>query len=118
MMAAENARDFATSLTFYAPDAVIQAPNMPTLNGHAAIREMYAQFTQPGAPPVQGAFTTRVLSLATSGDLAWEWGTASSTVTTPAGPVVGLSKQLIVWKKIDGEWLIAAMSWSSDEPRR
>ena len=118
MMAIENARDMAQALTFYAPDAVVQSPNMPEVKGVAAIRAMYSQQAKPGTPKMVGAIIENTVAVAGSGDLAWDHGTARTIITLPTGEVVALSKHLIVWKKIDGVWYIAGMSWSSDSPVR
>jgi hypothetical protein len=35
---------------------------------------------------------------------------------TPDGPVEDMGKYLVIWRKIDGEWFVAAIAVSSDAP--
>lgn len=116
MLAAENVRDFATSQTFYTADAVIQAPNTPEVRGREAISAMYAQMLPQDAPESSGSITERSVEVAASGDLAWERGLSTTTIQTPGGPWVLPGKHFMIWRKVDGLWHVAALSWSTDLP--
>lgn len=37
-------------------------------------------------------------------------------VKTPNGDELDMAKYLIVWKCVDGEWYVAALSFTSDAP--
>lgn len=116
MMALENARDLEAALAFYTTDAVVQAPGAPTVVGLDSIRAMYVRNMDPRRPQATGSFTDRTIWVAASGELAWEHGNASTTIAVPNGGVSFSSKQLIVWRKVDGEWRVAAMSFSANTP--
>ena len=53
-------------------------------------------------------------SVAQSGDLAYETGVNRMMFTTPQGDVLDVGKYLAVWKKVDGVWYVAALSFTSD----
>ena len=52
----------------------------------------------------------------TLGGLAYEYGINRFIFETPDGPFEDYGKYLAVWTKIDGEWFIAALSFSGDRP--
>ena len=60
--------------------------------------------------------TTTDLFVAASGDMAYEYGINRFIFETPDGPFEDYGKYLAVWTKIDGEWFIAALSFSGDRP--
>jgi hypothetical protein len=48
--------------------------------------------------------------------MAYEYGVNRFIFETPDGPLEDYGKYLAVWTKIDGEWFIAALSFSSNTP--
>jgi ketosteroid isomerase-like protein len=52
--------------------------------------------------------------MARSGDLAYETGVNCMVFRTPNGDVLAMGKYLIVWKKIDGQWYVATLGFTSD----
>jgi len=52
--------------------------------------------------------------MARSGDLAYETGVNRIVIRTPNGDMLDMGKYLIVWKKINGQWYVAALSFTSD----
>lgn len=116
MLALENAREMSKAVKFYADSAVLQGPGGPMIEGLATIRAIYERTPPPGMPVREGKVLSKVVKVAASGDLAWEYGTAQTTIKLPAGDVVELGKHLIIWKKVNGEWYITGMSWSNDKP--
>jgi len=58
--------------------------------------------------------TTTHLEMSESGDVAWEYGVNRIVYTSPDGALLDLQKYLATWRKIDGEWYVAAVSFSSD----
>lgn len=117
MLAAENARDMAKAITYYADDAVLQGPGMPPVEGIAAIRSIYEARENSGGPETEGKVLTQTVTVAASGDLAWEHGTSLTTIRLPTGDVLDYGKHIMVWRKVQGEWYLAGMSWSSDKPQ-
>jgi uncharacterized protein (TIGR02246 family) len=113
LSSAEAAMDAETAITFWAEDAIIQAPGAPEQQGKHAILDGYTEFF--GALKSFKSTTTNV-TLAASGDLAWEHGVNDMVVTTPGGDVAEKGKYLSVWKKVDGQWYVAAVAFSSNAP--
>lgn len=112
--AAEAARDVDGAVAFFAQDAIVQPADATQLRGHEAIAEMYHQWFQSGFKELSG--TTLEVTVSESGDLAYEYGINRTVLAGPEGNLVDVGKYLLVWKKIDGEWLIVALSFSSDAP--
>ena len=115
VVAAEEAQDIATALTFWADDAIAQPAGAPQVQGKAALRELYGQFFETGQLK-EFAGTTSHLAVSASGDLAYEYGVNRMVFAGPDGDLLDMGKYLAVWKKIDGEWFIVALSFTSDAP--
>ena len=111
IVAAETAMDTEAALAFWAPDAIVQPSGAPQIQGTEALRQMYDQFFSQVAA---FASTPTTYEIAASGDMAWEYGVNYITFIGPDGEFVDVGKYLAVWRKMDGEWLIAAVSFSSD----
>jgi uncharacterized protein (TIGR02246 family) len=111
---AEAEMDAEGAVAFYAEDAVVQPPGAPQLQGHEAILEMYRQFSDSGIKEFSG--TTSKVTVSRSGELAYEYGVNRLLLPGPKGDLQNLGKYLLVWKKIDGEWFIAALSFTWDSP--
>jgi ketosteroid isomerase-like protein len=99
--------------SYYAPDAVVLAPNAPAITGAAAIEAM---FKSMGAV---GSMTMTTDEVAGMGDLAYVRGRYAMTFT-PAGMTAAISdsgKYLEVFKKqADGTWKNYRDMFSSDVP--
>ena len=115
VVAAEAARDITAALTFWADDAIAQPAGAPQVRGTAALRDLYGQFFETGQLK-EFAGTTSHLTVSASGDLAYEYGINRMVVAGPEGDLLDMGKYLAVWKKIDGEWFIVALSFTSDAP--
>lgn len=113
--AAEAAMDREKSLTFWAKDAIVQPAGAPQITGHDAISALYKQFFEAsGMKTFSG--TTSQITVAASGDLAYETGVNRMTFGSPKGDLLDVGKYLTVWKKVDGGWYVAALSFTSDAP--
>ena len=88
---------------------------MPQIQGRAAVLELYRQYFQSGMVK-EFSGTTSHLEVSAGGDLAYEYGVNRMVLNGPAGDLLDMGKYLVVWKKIDGEWYIAALSFTSDAP--
>ena len=111
---AENAMDFDRVVTFFEENAAFQMANAPEIRGRAAIRKLYDDFQAMGVTGIES--TIADVQVAASGDLAFERGVNHLRIQTPGGEVTDVGKYLIVWRKTDGVWSIAALAASSDAP--
>ena len=85
----------------------------PLLRARAAIGNLYHEFfTTMGVKELVG--TPSRVEMARSADLAYETGVNRIVVRTPNGDMLDMGKYLIVWKKINGQWYVAALSFTSD----
>ncbi|HEU4830468.1 MAG TPA: DUF4440 domain-containing protein [Gemmatimonadales bacterium] len=114
IVAAMQARDAAAVSAYYAPDAQLLPPNRRSAMGPQAIRAAWAgDFSLPN---IDLTFEPRRIDVAASGDLASDIGTYRVSLDGPAGPVSDTGKYVVVWRKVNGEWKIAADMWNSDLP--
>ncbi len=107
-----NAKDFKGAAALYADDAIVLLPNQAAFQGRAAIQAWME------APPPLSNFQMKSLEIEGRGDLAYDRGTYSMTVT-PAGaaPIEDHGKYLTIWRKqADGSWKVLRDIWNSDLP--
>ena len=100
-------RDFDAAAALFAEDAVLMLPGQPMIGGSAAIRGALSATFAPGSPAVEVRVSH--VETARSGDLAFAYGTG---VTHAASPL--RSKWLAVFRKLDGDWKIAADTFNED----
>ncbi|MFL5500937.1 MAG: YybH family protein [Gemmatimonadaceae bacterium] len=113
LQAAETALDGDKAIAFWADDAVVQPAGSPAVVGKAAILNLYHEFfATMGVKELVG--TPSRLSMAQSGDLAYETGVNRIVIHTPGGDLLDMGKYLIVWKKVGGQWYVGALSFTSD----
>ena len=110
---AEKSGEYETAITFFTPDVVVQMADAPQFQGKDRLLEIYEAVLSTTAE-FEG--TTTDIVAAASGDLAYELGSNRFVFETPDGPVEVLGKYLGVWKRIEGEWYIAAIAISNDAP--
>jgi ketosteroid isomerase-like protein len=97
---------------FYAPDAVVMAPNVPAFHGREAIRGFWAQNLAAGS--VDLALTTDSVTQSCS-DLAVESGHYDVTITPSGGQAIHeAGKYVVVWKKSGGRWWATRDMFNSD----
>jgi ketosteroid isomerase-like protein len=111
VVAAEMAKEWERAVTFFTPDVVVQPANAPQVQGLDALLHLYETAL---ATMTEFESTNTDIVPAASGDLAYEYGINHFVFETPDGPVEDLGKYLAVWRKIEGEWYIAALAFSSD----
>jgi uncharacterized protein (TIGR02246 family) len=115
LIEAEHARDIGAIMAFWTEDAVLHPPGAPEIRGRAAIRAMYEEVFDGdmlkdfSAEPLQ-------VEVSMAGDIAYEIGTNEAIFPTPGGDMRNPGKYLTVWKKVDDQWLIAAISFSNNAP--
>ena len=108
------ANDFAAVAAHYAGDAVFMGPNMPLIEGRAAIQASYESI-----PGTVVAYSNTPVMIEGSGDLAYARGTIQMTVAVEGlpEPVSDTIKYIVILRKQpDGRWLLSAVCWNSDLP--
>ena len=115
IVAAEAAFDVEAALTFWAEDAIAQGAGIPQIQGQEAIGDLYRQFFE-GGQLKEFSGTTSYLEVSAAGALAYEYGVNRFVLAGPEGDLLDMGKYLGVGKKIDGEWYVAALSFTSDAP--
>ena len=105
-VAAFKASDFAAIEALMAPDALLLAPGAPPIQGAKAVAAMWE--TWGGLPNVAIEFGGTFAEVAASGELAYDYGTYTFAFDGEDGPFKENGKYIVVWKKIDGAWKIAA----------
>ena len=108
-MAGIAASDSAAIAANYAEDAVMMPPGTASVQG----REAIAQFWQDG---INAGIARVELApgevMAVSADTILERSTAR--VFNAAGDVIDQGKYVVVWRQVDGQWLMAWDIWNSD----
>ncbi len=110
-VAAEMAFDWEKAVTFFASDVIVQPANAPQIQGREAQLELYQNFPKM----IEFEATTTAIITSASRDMAYEYGINHFIFETPDGPVEDYGKYLIVWTKTEGEWFIAALSFSGNK---
>lgn len=114
LLAAARSHDAAAFAAVFAPDGLLLFPNRPIVRGQEAIQQAIApDFAMPG---FSVTWEQSDLMLAASGDLAVSNGTYHLTFSLPDGPVEDHGKYMTVWRKVDGEWRVAADMTNTDVP--
>jgi ketosteroid isomerase-like protein len=115
VVAAESAFDVEEALTFWAEGAIVQGAGAPQIQGKQAIGDLYRQYFESGMLK-EFSGETSYLEVSAAGDLAYEYGVNRFVLAGAEGDLLDMGKYLVVWKKIDGEWFIAALAFTSDAP--
>jgi uncharacterized protein (TIGR02246 family) len=103
--AAENRHDAEGMLEHMTDDAVMHLCGVPQVQGHGAIKQLYAAFFETF---VSTDITTIQIEVSSSGDMAWEFGAYVNEYKGPDGPIKEPGKYLGIYKKADGAWKAAA----------
>jgi len=110
---AENEHDEKTLLDFYADDVIAIGPNMPAFQGKDKMKELYKEML-PTIVSIEGR--SKHIEVSQSGDMAWDWGSNEAVYKGPDGNFEDKGKYFCTYKKVDGKWKCAAISWSSSNP--
>ena len=105
-------RNDKASAAFYEEDAIMVPPNHPDIRGRAAIEAFLASF-----PPFSD-YRLETLEIDGQGDVAYERGTNSMTLTPPGGaPAEWRSKYLVIYRRqTDGSWKVSREIFTPDAP--
>ena len=115
LQAAESAQNTDAALAFWAPDAIVQPAGSPQVQGRDAIRALYQSFFAGGQLKKLEGIPSQ-LEVSAGGDLAYEYGVNRMVFAGPKGDLLDVGKYLLVWKRIDGQWDVVALSFTSDAP--
>ena len=111
LVLAEGAFDVDEVVSYFAEDAIVQPSNSPQIQGKESIAKMYQQFfslEQLKEFHAKGAD----IVISESGDLAYQVGINRTVLAGDHGPQVLKGHWMIVWKRIEGKWLVAVMTFS------
>lgn len=115
--ASAQAKDADKFTSFYAEDGVVMMADAPDVSGKAAIREAIGGMMQD--PSFALSFSSDKVVVARSGDLAYETGTYSLTMSdAKKQPATEEGNYVVVWQKQpDGAWKVAVDAPVSDPPQ-
>jgi ketosteroid isomerase-like protein len=102
------AKDVDKFVSYFATDAAIHAPGMPSVSGPDAIRKTYGEMA--GAPGFDLSFAPTRAVVATSGDIGYTAGTYEMSM---AG-ATEKGKYVTTWKKENGEWKVVEDIFNAD----
>ena len=109
-VAAFNKADAAGVAATYSPDANAFPPHEAIVKGRTAIQRMWQGAIDSGITSISLA-TTEVES---AGNIAYESGTYEMKLKD--GKVADRGKYCVVWKKVNGQWMLHRDIWSTDMP--
>ncbi len=111
-LAAAQAGDVDSALSFWTEDAHVIAPGQPPYVGRQAIRQMLMDGL--ATPGYSVSWETTEIVVTPSGDVGYSFGTNAFTVPTPEGGLDTLRGQgVVVWRRgDDGRWRCAVDIWN------
>ncbi|HEU5285364.1 MAG TPA: DUF4440 domain-containing protein [Sphingomicrobium sp.] len=107
-------KDSAAIAQLYAEDAAVMPANEKAAQGRQAIGDWWNRSMQ--MPGYDLTFSTDQLLLSKSSDMALDRGTYRFAATPPSGAISDTGKYVVVWRKVGGEWKVAADIFNSDLP--
>jgi ketosteroid isomerase-like protein len=111
-VAAFKARDFSTIEAIYAPDGLFLPPDAPPTEGAKAAAEIWKSWGE--LPNVEVTFGPLRVEVASSGDMAYDYGAYTFAFDGDKGRVIDKGKYVVVWKKLNGVWKVAADMFNSN----
>jgi ketosteroid isomerase-like protein len=114
LIEAEVSRDIEAVMGFIASGVVLHPPGRPPVIGRESVREFYAEWF--AIPYTTIDVYEQQAAVAASGDLAYVLGQSALVLSGPQGDLPLPGKYLSIWRKIDDQWLLAAISWTANEP--
>jgi len=113
--AAQNAGDADAMMAMLAEDAVVFMNDMPAIVGREAFATAYGQVFGPVFVSTDLEISETVI--AESGDMAWVYGTQAMELNLPeAGLTRASGKWMTVMEKVDGEWMVTALTIAEVAP--
>lgn len=109
---AESKMDLDAAAGFWAADAILHVADRPPIIGRMLIRDYYHEFF--AGDVVAFERESHEVRLAKSGELAYSLGRHSFGLVRDGEDYSLTGKYLAVWKIIDGEWMLVAVSLTDD----
>lgn len=109
-----RAKDAAAIAQLYAEDGAVMPANEKAALGRESIEQWWNSSMQ--MPGYDLTFETDQLLVSQAGDMALDRGTYRFAATPPGGAIDDSGKYVVVWRKVDGEWKVAADIFNSDGP--
>ena len=104
-----EAKNWDALAMLYTEDCVVMPPGAPMVFGRDAAIELFVPLTVTN-------FTLTTQEAQARGDLGYSRGTYVWTVLIGDGePMTDTGKWVVVWKHINGQWLLHQDIWNSDE---
>jgi ketosteroid isomerase-like protein len=101
-------------MALFGEDAVLQPPEAPPIVGRDAVRSFYSDWF---AVPYTGIYSdSDTVVVSSAGDLAYLIGNSHMDMDTAAGGDRLEGKYISLWRKVEGQWLCAGVSWSGNSP--
>ncbi len=116
MFAGEKQRDLEKIMLYVAENAVFQFQDAPAFSGHETIKPFFLNFFKLEYTDTGGKPDTVIIS--TSGDMAYDIGGNYTLFDTPDGKIRSEGKYLAVWRKIEDNWKVVALSFSGNAPAK
>jgi ketosteroid isomerase-like protein/pimeloyl-ACP methyl ester carboxylesterase len=107
-------KDFALIEALYMPDGILLPPNTSPIEDHRAIASVWKSWSE--IPNVEIAFGADRVVAASSGDMAYDYGWYTFAFDTDRGRSEDKGKYVVVWKKVNDAWKVAAHIFSSNLP--
>jgi uncharacterized protein (TIGR02246 family) len=113
--AAAQAKDVEKAVSFYSDDAMMFPEKSPLVKGKDDIRKTWRDMLALPGPGL--SFQTTGVTVARSGELAYEYGTFDFAVSDKKGTITDeKGKFVVVWKKQpSGEWKAAIDIFNQDK---
>jgi ketosteroid isomerase-like protein len=117
LLRAETQRDLDGVMELIAPGAVFQPPGYPPIVGREAIRQFYdTEWFK--LPFIEISGRPESIVVGSSGNMAYLDGRSEMVLEVSGERTVAVGKYLGVWRRISGQWKLAAISWSGNEVTR
>ncbi|MCY1720441.1 DUF4440 domain-containing protein [Prolixibacteraceae bacterium Z1-6] len=111
---AEIRQDADAAIEFFTDDVIVQPSDMPQIQGTKEQHELYKEFFKMPYTSFDSKSVETII--AASGDMAYDIGWNLFVFPSPDGDVDVKGKYLAVLKKVNGEWKVAALSFSNNQP--
>lgn len=108
-----RALDYDSIADVFTPTGRVMIPGRPMAAGRAAVRQAWAEFLG-SMSELEVDYGPREIEIGASGETAMEVGWYALSMATPEGRIADRGKYIVVWKKIEGAWLIEADILNSD----
>ena len=102
--------DAALIASAYTQDAEAFPANAEMVKGRAAVQKMWQSVLDSGV----SAFELNTSEVEAEGNLAYEVGTYA--LKTKDGKVADRGKYCVVWKRVNGQWLLHRDIWTTNLP--